>query len=777
MASNRNKTDQNQQPGRKGLSRRSFLRAGSMVIIASGAGGMLVACGDEAATGTNPTAGANIVPVVNNPGSPTAATISASTTPAAATTGATRTAPATTKAAIDPGLGGGPTPTTAAATAVGALEAAGRFLKLWEDSRYVDMYALLSVPAKAIIAQDKFIQRYQAITSEATITKVTTTLPTSLSVSGGAQSTLEVPFRADFKTTRASDFGQDNKLKLRFESGQWKVEWTPAVIFKELTDSTYLVHMFTSSSTRGSIFAANKVPLTATDMQYEVYVVPGQIDNEDQLLLVLSQTLKLEPAKIKDLYKGGQPDWRMPIKTLPSSTQESVIVGLRELAGVGVDETGIRSYPQGQSASHTVGYINKVSAEDLKTLAAKGYTETDIIGRTGAEAWGEETLAGGLGGKLTIISPDGQTRQTLSEKKLVPSSHMLLSLNMELQKKVEAILGTNVGCIVVMDVTNGAVLALANFPTFDPNLFVTGISQEQFNALNNDPRKPFQNRAVNALLPVGSTFKVITASAGLEKAGLNMQSTFTCTGRWTGLGEAFAKSCWLKTGHGKISLFEGIVQSCDVVFYELGKKLDEMDPNLLPDMAKAYGLGVPTGMQGLYDSAGQVPSPKWKQESLNQPWVRGDAVNLAIGQGYLLASPMQLALVYAAVANGGQVHVPRLAEQAIDPQTNGISRAFPVQTKKVPVSDNNLALIRQALTNVTQTSQGTARAVFASSKVIVAGKTGTAESGQEAPHAWFACYAPATRPKYVVIAIVEHGGEGSAVAAPLARRVTDILSY
>ncbi|MBN9392338.1 MAG: penicillin-binding protein 2 [Chloroflexi bacterium] len=774
MVNNRNKDDQNKQPGREGLSRRAFLRAGGMVIVASGAGGILVACGDEASSVTNPSPGANIVPVADA-GSPAAG----STQAAGLTRAAAITAAATTKAAIDPGMGGGPTPTPTpvVASAATALEAAGRFLKLWEDSRFDDMYGMLSISAKATIAQEKFTSRYKAITDEATLTKVTTTLPTSLSVSGGAPTSLEVPFHADFKTVRAGDFSQDNKVRLHFEDGQWKVEWSPAAIFKELTDSTYLVHMYLSSSTRGSIFAANKFPLTATDIQYEVYVVPGQIENEQQLLLTLSQTLQMDQNKIKDLYKDGQPDWRMPIKKLPSSTPESVINGLRDLAGVGVDEQGIRSYPQHQSASHTVGYINKVSADDLKTLAAKGYTEDDIIGRTGVEAWAEGTLAGGFGGKLTVISPDGQTKSTLAEKKVTPSSHMLLSLNMDLQKRVEGILGDNVGSIVVMDVTNGAVLALANFPTYDPNLFVTGITQEQFNSLNNDPRKPFQNRAVNAQLPTGSTFKVITASAALERGGFNMQSTFTCTGRWTGLGEAFAKSCWLKTGHGKISLFEGIVQSCDVVFYELGKKLDEIDPNILPDMAKAYGLGVPSGMQGLYDSPGQVPSPKWKSETLNQPWVRGDAVNLAIGQGYFLASPMQLALVYAAIANGGQVHVPRLAEQAIDPQTNGISRAFPVQTRTVPVGANNLAQIRQALTNVTQVSQGTARASFIGSRVVVAGKTGTAESGQEAPHAWFACFAPANKPRYVVVAVVEHGGEGSAAAAPLARKVTDILPY
>ncbi|MDB5082281.1 MAG: penicillin-binding protein 2 [Chloroflexi bacterium] len=772
MARNRKQSNQNDQIGRAGVSRRAFLRAGGMVVIASGAGGLLVACGDAVVPGSRPSPGAAIVPVINTE------TLASATTPAATTGPANTTPPATTSAAtLDPGLSGGPTPTTAAATAAKALDTASRFLKLWEDSRFEEMYGLLSVAAKNSIPQDKFVQRYKAITAEATLTKVSTNLPTSLSVSGAAQANLEIPFRSEFKTTRAGDFGQDNKIRLHFEEGQWKVDWTPAVIFKELSESTHLVHMFRSSATRGAIFAANKVPLTATDRQFVVYVVPGQIDNEEQLLIILAQTLKMEPNKIKDLYKKGQPDWRMPIKTLPSSTQDSIIAGLRELAGVGVDEEGIRSYPLGVSASHTVGYINKVSAQDLKTLGPRGYTEDDIIGRSGVEAWGEETLAGGLGGKLTVVSQGGQTLNTLAEKKITPSSHLLLSLDMDLQAKAEAILGTNVGSIVVLDATNGAVLALANFPTFDPNLFVTGISQEQFTALNTDPRRPFQHRAVNAQLPVGSTFKVISAAAGIERGGFNMQSTFTCTGRWTGLGETFAKACWNKTGHGKMTLYEGIVQSCDVVFYEIGKKLDEMDPNILPDMAKAFGMGVPTGMQGLYDSPGQVPSPKWKQETLKQPWVRGDAVNLAIGQGYMLASPLQLAMVYAAIANGGNVHVPRLAEQAIDPQTNGISRAFPVKTKKLPVTENTLNQIRQSLVSVTQAPQGTARQAFVGSKVIVAGKTGTAESGQEAPHAWFASYAPANKPKFVVIAHVEHGGEGSSVAAPLVRKVTDILPY
>ncbi len=283
---------------------------------------------------------------------------------------------------------------------------------------------------------------------------------------------------------------------------------------------------------------------------------------------------------------------------------------------------------------------------------------------------------------------------SLAEKPAIASATLLTNLDMNIQKGAEAALGERQGSIVVMDPNNGAVLALASFPRYDPNIFLGGVSAEQYNALNNDPRKPFQNRAVNGQLPVASTFKAFTTAAALEKAGLNMQTVFTCNGRWAGLGDQFVKYCYLKTGHGKITLFEGLVQSCDVVYYELGKKLDELDSNILPDMAKAFGFGSPTGLTGLYDSPGQLPDPKWKQEKIKEPWVRGDAVNLAIGQGYMLASPLQLAVAYSAIANGGSVMVPRLVEKA-DSTAPQLAKTFAPQVKnKLPVSAANLNEIR-----------------------------------------------------------------------------------
>lgn len=762
------------------VSRRKFLQATGLTVIATGLGSLLLACGEEATATTTPptsstTTAAQIVPGIASPtlGSTTAA--SASPTPAATTAAATTAAAATTSVPTTVATTTS-APTTAASTAANPLDTAKLFLSNWETEKYADMYALLSIGAKSTIAQDKFVQRYPAIKAEATIAAVKTEIASTTPLLN-AQSKYAVPFKASFKTTRVGDFSQDNTLNLVLESGSWKVDWTPAAIFKELDNTTYLVRLVPTRSNRGEIIGRDNSPLTAPAKLFQVYVVPGQIKDENKLLAVLSSVLAMDPLKIKALYKDGQPEWRMPITDLPGNTPADKINGLKAVEGVGVDEAATRGYPQNYSASQIVGYISAISAAELKDVAAKGYTEDDAIGKTGVEQWGEEILAGTFGGKLTVIRQDGTTVASMAEKPAGPAANLILNLDMSIQKKAETALGARNGSIVVMDPNNGAVLALANFPGYDPNVFIRGLTAEQYKILNDDPRAPFKNRAVNGQLPVGSTFKVITTAAALEKGGVNMQTTFNCTGHWTGLGEANAKDCYLKTGHGRITLYEALVQSCDFVYYELGKKLDQMDSNIIPTMAKAFGLGSSTGLLGLYDSAGQVPDPQWKQTKIGQPWVPGDGVNLAIGQGYMLASPVQMAVVYAALAMGGNIPVPRLVERAESSNATA-NKAFPAATKgKLPVSDANIAEIRRALLGVTQGALGTARNYFAGYRVAVAGKTGTAESGVEDPHAWFCCYAPADKPKYVVVVSLENAGFSTETAVPAARKVMDGLTF
>ncbi len=739
------------------VSRRRFVQTAGLGVIAGTLGSVLVACGDEPAPAPAATPVVGQPSAVIVPGLPAPTADSSGTAPVAATARPVQTAPA---------------PTVVAPS--NPLETATLFLKAWEQKRYPDMYGLLSTNAKNLITQAKFVERYTNITDEATIVSIQAQVSPDNKPPGSTQTSYEVAFKASFKTARVGDFSQDNKLPLQLEGGMWRVDWSPACFFKELDNTTYLVRMITLSPERGEIVARGGA-LTAQATLYEVFVVPGQIDNEEKLLEQMSQLLKLDKEKIKNLYKDGQPTWRMPIKNLPASTPPDTITALKGIEGVGVDDGKQRSYPQGPLTAHVSGYMNNITAEDLKTLAVKGYEVDDVIGRTGVEAWGEEILAGGKAGKLTIIRRDGGRVATLAEKPITPSANLVLNLDLNIQKQAEAALGQRQGSIVVLDPNNGAVLALADFPSYDPNLFISGITESQFKALNDDPRRPFQNRAVNGLFPVGSTFKVVTTAAALEKAGVNMQTRFTCTGRWTGLGAQSPKECYLKTGHGSISLYEGLVASCDIVYYELGKKLDEVDQEILPAVAKGFGFGASPGMVGLYDSAGQVPDPKWKLEKLKDGWARGDAVNLAIGQGYLQATPLQLALAYAAIANGGDIFVPRLVEKAESSDPAG-NKTFPPQVKsKLPVSEANLAEIRKALVGVAQ--NGTAAQAFAGSKIRIAGKTGTAESGLEQPHAWFACYAPADKPKYVVVVCLENQGFGNALAAPTARKLIDGLPF
>lgn len=333
-------------------------------------------------------------------------------------------------------------------------------------------------------------------------------------------------------------------------------------------------------------------------------------------------------------------------------------------------------------------------------------------------------------------------------------------------------LGERLGAIVVLDPHTGAIHALVSYPRFKPTVFTTGFDVDAWTELYTNEDRPLINRATQGLYPPGSIFKIVTISAGMEAIGLLPENTFVCTGKWDGLGKAFEKDCWLKTGHGRISLVDGLTQSCDVVFYEVGLALHKSDPQLLPNWARACGLGVPSEIIGVPENSGVVPDDAWKRANLNEPLFDGDAVNSAIGQGFMLTTPIQVARLTAAIGNGGRLLRPRLIdrivtvdgeEQVLEPEVAGT----------LPLSTENLSLIQQSLEAVTSGARGTARQAFEGITYTVAGKTGTAESGQDKPHAWFTGYAPADTPRVAITVILEHAGEGSQVAAPLFRQVAE----
>ena len=386
------------------------------------------------------------------------------------------------------------------------------------------------------------------------------------------------------------------------------------------------------------------------------------------------------------------------------------------------------------------------------------------------EGWGETLLAGKRGGRLVTLTRQSRTIAQVAEAPPRPGDSIYLTIDRSLQADAENILGQRLGAIVVLDPNTGHVLAMASYPRFDPNQFVGNLDPTVWVALIADPANPLLARGSQGLYPPGSVFKTVTLMAAMERLGLTADTTYTCTGTWNRLGNEFVKTCWLKSGHGTISLQEGLTQSCDVVFYELGLALQNSDPQILPDVARACGLGNPTGITGVQEANGLVPDREWKLAERGESWFPGDTVNMAIGQSFLLTTPLQIANLMAAIANGGRLYRPQLILRIVE--RSGTERAMPPEVLgALPASPQTLAVMRAALAAVPV--RGTAREAFAGVTFTVAGKTGTSETGQEKPHAWFAGYAPAEAPQVVVAVIVEHVGEGSKEAAPLCRQMMD----
>jgi penicillin-binding protein 2 len=341
----------------------------------------------------------------------------------------------------------------------------------------------------------------------------------------------------------------------------------------------------------------------------------------------------------------------------------------------------------------------------------------------------------------------------------VPGQDIQLTLDAAIQTAASESLGDKTGSVVILDPRDNTLLALASQPSFDPNQFVIGLSDDQWQHLNG-PERPLVLRATESAYPTGSIFKVITMAAGLEQGGFKPTNTFNCGLDWTGLPGVTLHN-WEQ--QGTLNLSEALTESCNPAFYEIGLKLDQLDPMILPTFARAFGLGAPTRTAGVQEVTGTVPDPEWKQQQLHEPWTSGDGVNLAIGQGYLLATPLQMANAYAALARGGALLAPQLmADQ--EPQTLG----------SLNLARTTLAPILDGMKRVTSTPPGTAYYAFRDEKLPIAAKTGSAENENPDAHAWFVGFLPPDKPSLLVLVMVEGGQHGGTVAAPIARSLIDM---
>ncbi len=653
----------------------------------------------------------------------------------------------------------------------GAIDAANPssvaqgYVDRWNAKDYGGMYDLIGTTEKASITREKFVSRYGAIGEEAGLAEVKATL-------GSATGANAFALRVQMQSSLVGPITQDNTLALRQDAEGWRVAWTPSLIFKDLNDG--LIRFKPDIPTRGRILDRKGRPLAQQGTVSQIGIIPQNIKDEATMLATLSGLLNIPPDQIKAKYANADPSWFVPIKIMPEQLPGDWEAKIKAQAGAAIRKVPERVYPQGTIAAHVVGYTGEINAEELKTLAARGYIAGDRIGRAGVESWGEQYLAGKKGGQLTIVSQTEQVRSVIAERKSEPAADITLTIDLDLQIALEEGLGDRAASGVVMDPATGGIVALAAHPTFDPNGFILGFDDAQWARLNDEQLRPLWNRATQFTYPSGSIFKVVTATGGIEKLGMTPQTTIPCPAQYSLPGASNIWRDWTyPNAQGTLTLQNAVTQSCNTVFFELGKRMDDIDPNILPELSRAFGLGKVTGIDELPEAAGVVPDPKWKRETLNDGWATGDAINFSIGQGFFLSSPLQMANLYNAIANGGTLLRPFLAAQAVTPDGKVVYTGTRKEIGKLPMSPTTMQMIWTAMKNVTTAKNGTALEAFVNSPIVVAGKTGTAEVPPQPDHAWFASFAPADAPKLAIVTMVENGGRGSQIAAPIARHVYD----
>ncbi len=660
-----------------------------------------------------------------------------------------------------------PVPTPTPTPLPSADGVASAFLSAWSVGDYAAMYESLTDADWLGVSRDQFSARYVSALREATATAVRTQIRSLLQEGLNAQA----GFRAEWETTLFGPLEFDNTMPLRWENGRWKVDWSSRLVLPQLDDRQKLV-LLDYRPVRGNIYDRGGLGLAVDGRMVTIGLVPGWVVDQAAVVAGLSTVTGVKAEAIQEKITNSQPDWFVPIADVSPEVSINNDELLSSLAGVSRRERTTRVYKTGDLAAHMVGYIGAIPPEQLEAWQARGYRGDELVGRAGVEGWGEPYLAGRRGGRLVTLTQHNEEVTQVAEVASRPGGSIYLTIDKGLQAEAERILGERLGAIVALDPNTGFVLAMASYPRFDPGLFAGAIDQEAWQKLNADPRRPLVGRGTLGAYPPGSVFKIVTMAAAMEKLGLSPETTFVCTGTWDKLGDEFVKTCWLETGHGQITLREGLTQSCDVVFYDVGLALHNADPQILPDLARGFGLGTVTSIVGVEETPGLVPDLAWKLAQKGEGWFPGDTVNLSIGQSYLLSTPLQIANLLAAIGNGGILYRPQLVYRIVEP-VGPEQVSQPEALARLPISPERLAVIRSALEGVVSGPRGTAREAFLGAAFTAAGKTGTSETSQEEPHAWFAGYAPADTPQIAIAVVLEHAGEGSKQAAPIFRQMAE----
>ena len=549
---------------------------------------------------------------------------------------------------------------------------------------------------------------------------------------------------------------------------------------------------------RGQIYDRNGVVLAESHTQYVLEVVRDSLPDEngdgkstladvDGLLERLGKLITLSEKEIR-LFKTQVRRFKyQPVPLKENLNEEEVAVfavNRPRFPGVNMEVRMERYYPLGKVASHVIGYVGRIDDRDMEKLNKDEYTGTTHIGKTGVEAAHEGRLHGTAGYHLVEVDAHGKQQEVVSEKAPVSGQDLYLGLDIKLQTKAEELLKGERGAIVALDPSNGEILALASVPTFDPNLFINGISSKDYNSLNLDPDRPLYNRALQGTYPPGSTITPMVGVAGLMAKVISPGKRVYDPGFFRLSGQKHVFRCWNKRGHGSVDLKYAIAQSCDTYFYDLAYHMgiDRFSTHL-----RQFGFGEKTGIDLPSESSGLMPTQEWKEKRYKRSWFPGDTVNIGIGQGYWLATPMQLAHAVSIIANKGIRLKPHVLRGVSNGKNAEEKILKPEPFAPVETDARYWNLVTQGMENVLRPG-GTARAAGAGAAYRIAGKTGTAQvfglaggsyhAGRLAKrlrdHALFVGFAPVENPKIAVSVIVENTmGSGGHTAAPIARELMD----
>ncbi len=540
--------------------------------------------------------------------------------------------------------------------------------------------------------------------------------------------------------------------------------------------------------TRGLIYDRKGVLLAQNRPAYSLEITPEQVADVDVTIAELAQIIEIDEEdleRFRQLRKRKRRFDSVPIRVnLSQDETAQFAVHRHRFPGVDIKAQLLRHYPHDLKTTHVLGYVGRISQRDLEQIDVSNYSGTSHIGKNGVEKTYESALHGVVGLEQVEVNAAGRKVRTLEQSAPEPGVDVHLHLDIRLQEVAMEAFGDNNGAAVAIDPKNGAVLAFVSQPGYDPNQFVEGISTKNYKALQQDDNRPLYNRALRGQYPPGSTVKPFMGLAGLERGAIKYDSSIYCPGFFRLPGNTHRYRDWKKTGHGSMDIDSAIVQSCDVFFYKLAY---ELGVDRIHDFMSEFGFGDRTGIDLTGESTGLLPSREWKRRARRQPWYPGETLIIGIGQGYFLSTPLQLAAATAAIANDGTFYTPHVVDY-LRSRESGEINPIPPSAHPIPISrQQNWNDIRDGMLHVVEGARGTAKRIR-SDQYRIAGKTGTAqvftvaqdeEYDEEAlekklrDHALFIAYAPADDPQIAVAVVVENGGHGGSVAAPIARAIMD----